>query len=130
MSNRRIYDDASGLGTKFLMFTRSLISANCDFSLKLDTLIVMKEHDAFADAVSRLQSGLTFQRDLEVSVFEASIRVLGGLLSAHQLALEIYDGDSRVYDGRSLLDHAEDLVPIYTILYYINMHNGAFWSGV
>lgn len=62
----------------------------------LDTLMVMGNYTEFARAVERLRglhkqarrqnAASIFALDQNVSVFETNIRVLGGLLSAHQLA--------------------------------------------
>lgn len=56
----------------------------------LDTLIVLGNYTEFARATERIRvlhnSEQLFDRDQDVSVFETTIRVLGGLLSAHQLA--------------------------------------------
>lgn len=64
----------------------------------LSTLAVMGEAAKFQQAVDWLSANLEW-RSVEVSVFEANIRVLGGLLSAHMLAsdptLGLYPG----YDG-------------------------------
>lgn len=64
----------------------------------LDALIMLG-FDAEADRVRRtIHDQLTFDRDTSVQVFEVTIRLLGGLLSAHQMT-----GDRR------LLQRAEDL---------------------
>ncbi|CAB1108976.1 unnamed protein product [Ectocarpus sp. CCAP 1310/34] len=60
----------------------------------LDMHAVVGDGEGFRQATATLlrdfESGvLTFDRDVVVSVFEASIRVLGGLLSAHQIATEL-----------------------------------------
>lgn len=73
----------------------------------LDSLIVMKEYSRFKEALNIIKESLSFDRDISISVFEANIRVLGGLLSAHQLASALFD--TSVYDGRFLLDKAKDL---------------------
>ena len=49
----------------------------------MDTLWVMELDAEFADALEWVRSSLDFDVDGEVSVFETSIRLLGGLLSAH-----------------------------------------------
>lgn len=49
----------------------------------LDTLWVMGLDEQFADGVAWVKAELDFAVDAEVSVFETSIRLLGGLLSAH-----------------------------------------------
>jgi mannosidase alpha-like ER degradation enhancer 2 len=57
----------------------------------LDTLVIMGNHSEFRNAVSivweyyRLDA---FDLDVNVSVFETTIRVLGGLLSAHLMAID------------------------------------------
>ncbi|WP_419807617.1 glycoside hydrolase family 47 protein [Sphingomonas sp.] len=49
----------------------------------LDTLWVMGLDDRFADGVAWVRDHADFALDGEVSVFETSIRLVGGLLSAH-----------------------------------------------
>ena len=49
----------------------------------MDTLWVMGLDAEFADALQWVRRDLSFDVDGEVSVFETSIRLLGGLLSAH-----------------------------------------------
>jgi mannosyl-oligosaccharide alpha-1,2-mannosidase len=49
----------------------------------LDTLWVMGLDKRFADGVDWVKAELEFDIDGEVSVFETSIRLIGGLLSAH-----------------------------------------------
>ena len=71
----------------------------------LDTLVIMGNATEFARSVERLRllnnnggrskSMLLFAVNQNVSVFETNIRVLGGLLSAHQLA-EVFMGDGIV----------------------------------
>lgn len=43
-------------------------------------------HHEFNKAVEFIQSNVTFDADINVSVFETNIRVVGGLLSAHMLS--------------------------------------------
>eukprot|EP00002_Diphylleia_rotans_P029402 TRINITY_DN5990_c0_g1_i10.p1 TRINITY_DN5990_c0_g1~~TRINITY_DN5990_c0_g1_i10.p1 ORF type:complete len:449 (+),score=81.07 TRINITY_DN5990_c0_g1_i10:292-1638(+) len=52
----------------------------------LDTLWIMEENDEFSLAKNWISEKLTFDVDREQSVFEVTIRVLGGLLSAHELS--------------------------------------------
>jgi len=52
----------------------------------LDTLIVMGLHDEFNKAVDYIKYNVSFDADINVSVFETNIRVVGGLLSAHMLS--------------------------------------------
>src|SRR3569623_1923135 len=49
----------------------------------LDTLWVMGLDDEFRDGVEWVKTNLNFDVDGEVSVFETSIRLVGGLLSAY-----------------------------------------------
>lgn len=49
----------------------------------MDTLWVMALDDEFAAALAWVKDELSFDVDGEVSVFESSIRLVGGLLSAH-----------------------------------------------
>lgn len=60
----------------------------------LDTLLVFREFNLFFDALDRLKN-LSFHRNIEVSVFEVNIRVLGGLLSSHQLANKLFGENSK-----------------------------------
>ena len=52
----------------------------------LDTLAVLGNASEFTWAVQWISENVTFDLDIEVSLFETNIRVLGGLLSAHMLA--------------------------------------------
>ena len=70
----------------------------------LDSLLLFQEYDLFFDALKKLRE-VTFHRNLDVSVFEVNIRILGGLLSAHQLACKLFNtvnNDERENDGRIL----------------------------
>ncbi|KAG6548383.1 hypothetical protein Mapa_010162 [Marchantia paleacea] len=52
----------------------------------LDMLALLGDHAKFTEAVTWLGKNLHFNRNKTVSVFETTIRVLGGLLSGHLLA--------------------------------------------
>lgn len=55
----------------------------------LDTLVVFGDHLEFKRAVRMLTETLrSFDFDVNVSVFETTIRVLGGLVSAHLMAVD------------------------------------------
>lgn len=73
-------------GTFSLIRLEGLTLIDC-----LDTLLVMGNKTEFARSVERLRRLHTersiFNVDQNVSLFETNIRVLGGLLSAHQMAL-------------------------------------------
>ena len=75
----------------------------------LDSLLVMREWEVFEEMVERVRHDLSFDRDVSVSVFEANIRVLGGLLSAHQLAVTLSHSKLVSYDGEVLLEKAVEL---------------------
>ncbi|XP_033095276.1 ER degradation-enhancing alpha-mannosidase-like protein 3 isoform X2 [Anneissia japonica] len=55
----------------------------------LDTLALLGYHKQFEEAVQSVINDVTFDTDIVVSVFETNIRVLGGLLGAHCVALDI-----------------------------------------
>ncbi|KAA3672432.1 ER degradation enhancer, mannosidase alpha-like 1 [Paragonimus westermani] len=78
----------------------------------LDTLAIMGRVEEFKNAVNMVISHLSFNRNVRVQVFEASIRILGGLLSAHLLVTDPAQpfGNLRLngYDGE-LLQLAHDL---------------------
>ena len=52
----------------------------------LDTLVVLNDPDAFEDAVRRVIAHVSFDVDTKPQIFEANIRILGGLLSGHIFA--------------------------------------------
>ena len=101
----------------------------------LDTLLVMREYEEFDNAL-RLLSNITFDTDVTVSVFEANIRIVGGLLSAHQLALRLYP--DVFYDGFTLLELAKELAsrllpafntPTGIPLHVVNLRRGSSPQG-
>eukprot|EP00967_Tisochrysis_lutea_P036296 scaffold43663_cov32-Tisochrysis_lutea.AAC.5 len=72
----------------------------------LDTLAVMGNASEFARGVRWIGQHVSFDLDVDVSLFETNIRVLGGLLSAHMLAAGEVPGAAHVvvpaYDGALL----------------------------
>ncbi|KAF9662952.1 hypothetical protein SADUNF_Sadunf18G0107700 [Salix dunnii] len=52
----------------------------------LDTLFIMGLHEQFERAKEWVANSLDFNKDYEASVFETTIRVVGGLLSAYDLS--------------------------------------------
>uniref|UniRef100_A0A0K0DLW0 alpha-1,2-Mannosidase n=1 Tax=Angiostrongylus cantonensis TaxID=6313 RepID=A0A0K0DLW0_ANGCA len=88
-----------------------------DYSLtlidSLDTLVVLGDHAEFKRAVSLVINSVSFERNTTVQVFEATIRVIGSLLSAHLIASDtsLLFGNFSIpdYDGE-LLTLAHDLV--------------------
>ncbi|KAE9619141.1 hypothetical protein Lal_00047903 [Lupinus albus] len=75
----------------------------------LDTLALLGDRQNFAASVEWIGKNLRFDINKTVSVFETTIRVIGGLLSAHLIAVDDATG-MRVpsYDNQ-LLNLAEDL---------------------
>ncbi|CAM9248766.1 unnamed protein product, partial [Phaeothamnion confervicola] len=54
----------------------------------LDTLWLAGEEESFRDGVAWVKENLRFDADVDVNVFETTIRVLGGLLGAYHLSGE------------------------------------------
>jgi mannosidase alpha-like ER degradation enhancer 2 len=55
----------------------------------LDTLVILGNHSEFRRAVGVVSDRMpNFNLDVNVSVFETTIRILGGLLSAHLMAID------------------------------------------
>lgn len=52
----------------------------------LDTLAVMGNYSEFNRVVKLLTQKIHFDSDINVSVFETNIRIVGGLISAHLLS--------------------------------------------
>ncbi|EDV29034.1 uncharacterized protein TRIADDRAFT_52514 [Trichoplax adhaerens] len=100
----------------------------------LDTLLIMGNKTEFARVVKILIDTANFDIDINVSVFETNIRIVGGLLSAHLLShkagLELED--NWPCDGpllRLAVDVADRLLPAFdtrTNLPYgtINLRHG------
>ena len=77
----------------------------------MSTLALVRDGRRLADAVRNVIRDVHFDRDIEVSVFEVTIRVLGGLLSTHELLStfpELLADTSFTYGGE-LLPLAKDL---------------------
>ena len=82
----------------------------------LDTLAVMGNSSEFFRVVDLVSRELTFQLDVNVSVFETNIRVLGGLLSAHAIATDPPFPGGEGYSGGLLakaVDLADRLLPAF-----------------
>lgn len=71
----------------------------------LDTFGVMNDIKGFEDALEKVKK-INFDMDINISVFETTIRVLGGLLSSHLMAKDF--GDKITYHDE-LLTLADDL---------------------
>ncbi|XP_056696051.1 alpha-mannosidase I MNS4 isoform X2 [Spinacia oleracea] len=75
----------------------------------LDTLALLGDKERFAFSVEWLGKNLRFDINKTVSVFETTIRVLGGLLSAHLIASDYATGMRIPSYDNQLLHLAEDL---------------------
>ena len=79
----------------------------------MDTLVVMRNITEFKRAVRLVIENVSFDKDSTVQVFEANIRVLGALISAHLLIVDSNQpfGDLSPGDwySKQLLDLAQDL---------------------
>jgi len=88
----------------------------------LDTLWVMGLDNEFGEGLDWVRQQLDFDVDGEVSVFETSIRLLGGLLSAHHAS-----GDAAVLAKAK--DLGDRLLPAFSTptgmpLRYVNLRTG------
>ncbi|KAI9171502.1 alpha-1,2-Mannosidase [Paramyrothecium foliicola] len=81
----------------------------------LDTMILMNQTSRLQQARQWLSSSLTWDQNQDVSTFETTIRMLGGLLAAHYLSTEFPDlaplpEDDEGMPGEDLyLEKAKDL---------------------
>lgn len=79
----------------------------------LDTFAVMNDIEGFENALEKVEH-INFDMDINVSVFETTIRILGGLLSAHLIAKDY--GDKIKYHDELLVlaeDLGQRLLPAY-----------------
>ncbi len=88
-----------------------------------DTMLLMGLDQEAAAAKALVLDSLTFDHDMAVQLFEVTIRVLGGLLSAYQL-----DGDARWLDLAT--DLGDRLMPAFASATgmpyrFVNLHTGA-----
>nr|XP_048333092.1 alpha-mannosidase I MNS4 isoform X2 [Ziziphus jujuba var. spinosa] len=75
----------------------------------LDTLALLSDRERFTASVDWIGKNLRFDINKTVSVFETTIRVLGGLLSAHLIASDYATGMKIPTYDNQLLNLAEDL---------------------
>ncbi|KAG5411140.1 hypothetical protein IGI04_007459 [Brassica rapa subsp. trilocularis] len=75
----------------------------------LDTLALLGDRERFTSSVQWIGKNLQFNINKTVSVFETTIRVLGGLLSAHLIASDYATGMRIPSYDNELLVLAEDL---------------------
>jgi mannosyl-oligosaccharide alpha-1,2-mannosidase len=111
----------SGTGTNFFSASHSIGLTRIEV---LDTLYLMELDDELAAAVDYIVNEVSFDIDVSVEVFEAVIRVVGGLLSGYHATQ-----DPRLLAKAK--DMADRLLPVYeqspTGLPYrfVNLHTGA-----
>ncbi|KAM9280443.1 ER degradation-enhancing alpha-mannosidase-like protein 3 isoform 2-T3 [Cariama cristata] len=76
----------------------------------LDTLVVLNKTKEFEEAVKKVIKDVNLDNDIVVSVFETNIRVLGGLLGGHSVAIMLKEKGEYMqwYDGE-LLHMAKEL---------------------
>ena len=72
----------------------------------LDMLIILGNRTEFERVVNLLTKSLDLNKEINVSVFETNIRVIGGLLSAHLLSYRLY-----IEEGSDTLDVSQHLDP-------------------
>ncbi|RLN98031.1 hypothetical protein BBJ28_00011249 [Nothophytophthora sp. Chile5] len=101
----------------------------------LDMLAVLGDRDEFARAVQLVARTVSFDRDVTVSVFESTIRVIGGLVSAHMLAAPEHFGlmSRDEYDGELLtlaLDLGQRLLPAFETPTGLPVHRVNLQRGV
>lgn len=81
----------------------------------LDTLMIMNLTSRLSDARTWLHGKLNYDQDQDVNTFETTIRLLGGLLSAHYLASQLPEASSQrdhVYLSKAV-DLADRLLGAY-----------------
>ncbi|XP_013920349.1 PREDICTED: ER degradation-enhancing alpha-mannosidase-like protein 3 [Thamnophis sirtalis] len=76
----------------------------------LDTLVVLNKTKEFEDAVKKVIRDVNLDNDIVVSVFETNIRVLGGLLGGHSVAIMLKEkGEVMQWYNGELLHMAKQL---------------------
>ncbi|XP_016357237.1 ER degradation-enhancing alpha-mannosidase-like protein 3 isoform X2 [Sinocyclocheilus anshuiensis] len=75
----------------------------------LDTLALLNKMAEFEEAVRRVVTDVRLDNDIVVSVFETNIRVLGGLLGGHSMAVMLKESGRMVWYQDELLHMAKDL---------------------
>jgi mannosidase alpha-like ER degradation enhancer 1 len=79
----------------------------------LDTLYIMGEKEIWKEHLNKVIETVSFDSNLDVSVFETNIRILGGLLSNYLFAVD----EGMSYESRALLymsvEIADKLIPAF-----------------
>ena len=65
----------------------------------LDTLAFLGYIDEFSSAIQKINSTLNLDGDFMISTFETNIRMLGGLLGGHSVAIDLADQGKIKYDN-------------------------------
>jgi mannosyl-oligosaccharide alpha-1,2-mannosidase len=103
----------------------------CTIIDALDTLLLANLTDASADALAWVEGKLSFDQNAKLSVFETTIRILGGLVSGYQLtgrkallakAVDLGDRLLPAFDTAS--GFPDNYVHLQT-----HHHEGAHWNG-
>ena len=89
----------------------------------LDTLLVLNMSAEFGVAARWVKTSLNFDRDFDASVFETTIRVVGGLLSAFHLTGDTMFVD-RAREAADKLSPAFDISPSGIPLSVVNLRSG------
>ncbi|KAI2622485.1 glycoside hydrolase family 47 protein [Hypoxylon sp. NC1633] len=95
----------------------------------LDTMMIMNLTTRLTEPRKWLQRSLDYNQDQDVNVFETTIRMLGGLLSAHYLSTKLPHVSSRrdgVYLAKAV-ELADRLLPAYEFrsgIPYASVHLG------
>ncbi|PSN59093.1 seven-hairpin glycosidase [Corynespora cassiicola Philippines] len=93
----------------------------------LDTLMIMNLTEQLIDCRKWLHRNLDYDQDQDINTFETTIRILGGLLSAHYLSSTVPGASSRrdrVYLDKAI-DLADRLLGVYdtrTGIPYASLH--------
>ncbi|TRZ01239.1 hypothetical protein DNTS_014814 [Danionella cerebrum] len=75
----------------------------------LDTLALLNKTAEFEEAVRRVVTDVRLDNDIVVSVFETNIRVLGGLLGGHSMAVMLKENGQMAWYQNELLHMAKDI---------------------
>jgi mannosyl-oligosaccharide alpha-1,2-mannosidase len=99
----------------------------------LSTLFIMGLHDEFSDAVKLVTEYVDFDQDIHVSVFESTIRVVGGLLSAFELSGEqdrsLLETARLVMDKLLVAFNTTTGIPHQTVNLRTKVHWNPDWTG-
>eukprot|EP01035_Chromulina_nebulosa_P020176 gene20176-26192_t len=96
----------------------------------LDTLYLMGLNDEFNEAIDYIETSLTYNNANTISVFETTIRVLGGLLSAYDLSKKAILLNKAIELGHILLPAFDTRLGIPMSQVNVKTRRGvSSWSG-